>query len=55
MPPLPDGLEEEEEVHFNLTESVYKVILQKSISAQIRQRILYYYQYKNQVTDVCGN
>jgi len=26
-----------------LTESVYKVVLQKSISAQIRRRILYYY------------
>jgi len=29
-----------------LTESVYKVVLQKSIPAQIRQLILYYYQYK---------
>ena len=26
---------------FYLTESVYKVVLQKSIPAQIRQRILY--------------
>jgi hypothetical protein len=26
-----------------LSESVYKVVLQKSILAQIRQRVLYYY------------
>ena len=31
---------------FYLTESVYDVLLQKSISAQIRQLILYYYSYK---------
>ena len=29
-----------------LTESVYKVVLQNSIPAQIRQLVLYYHQYK---------
>ena len=29
-----------------LTESVYNVVLQKSIAPQIRQLILYYYQYE---------
>ena len=28
---------------FHLTQSVYQVVLRKSISAQIRQLILYYY------------
>ena len=31
------------------TQSVFKVVLQKSISTQIRQLILFYYLYKEQV------
>ena len=33
----------EEGMHHSLTESVYKVVLQKSIPAQICQLILYYH------------
>jgi hypothetical protein len=32
--------------HWRLTYSVYKVVLQKSMRAQIRQRILYHHQYE---------
>ena len=48
-----------------LTESVYEVVLQKSIPAQIRQLILYHYYEsvnfftsvitKNKLTDLCWN
>ena len=38
--------------HFYLTESVYKVFLQKSIPIQIRQRIT---NAKNKLTNLCGN
>ena len=34
---------------FYLTQSVFTVVLQKSTSPQIRQPILYCYQYKDQV------
>ena len=40
---------------FNLTESVYKVVLQKSISAQIRQLILCISNDQGQVEDFCRN
>ena len=36
---------------FYLTDSVYKVVLLESIPAQIRQLILYYYKYKEQVDE----
>ena len=35
-----------------LTESVYKVVLSKSIPARIRQRILYYYSYEGSVDQI---
>ena len=35
--------------HLHFTESVYEVVLQKSISPQIRQLILYHYLHKEQV------
>ena len=34
------------EAPFHLTESVYKVVLQESIPAQIRQHVLYISNYK---------
>ena len=39
--------------HFRtyLTESIYKVVLQKSIAAQIRQLIVYHYQHEEQVDE----
>jgi len=39
------------QVHFYLTESVYKVVLQ----SQLRQLILDHYQIKDKLTDLFGN
>jgi len=39
-------LEIMKQVHFNLTESMYRDVLQQSISAKICQLIPYYYKYK---------
>ena len=46
MPPPPRAVAR---IHLYFTESVCKVVLQKSIPRQIRQLILYYYQYRELV------
>ena len=38
-----------------LSGSVHKVVLQKSMPAQIRQLFLYYYYIWDELTDLCGN
>jgi len=40
-----EGVMADPKVDYYLTQSVYKVVLQKSIPAQIRQLILYYDYY----------
>ena len=38
-----------------LTESAYKVVLQKAIPVQIRRLVLYISIIKDKLTDLCGN
>jgi hypothetical protein len=48
------GAEEHAHTHTYLAESVYSVVLQKSISTQIRQLVVYITNIKNKLTDLCG-
>ena len=42
-------------LHLYFTESVYKVVLHKSIPAQIRQLFFILAMIKDKLTNLCGN